>query len=123
MLDTATTEGLFTEKQINYVDSIKAKDLRSHLLHQVRLRDLMEQDRDAFEKESNGKNSIQYAIKVLINALKTDEGYRQGWKANIAMAFKDEWGREGFQQSEQDFEAVHILANKSADNFLNLLCS
>ena len=123
MLDTATTEGLYTEEQIKYVDSVKDEDLRSHLLHQVRLRDSMEQDRDAFEKESSNKNSVEHAIKIIKNALKIDEDYRDSWKANIAMAFKDEWGREGFQQSEQDFEAVHILANKSADNFLNLLCS
>ena len=68
-------------------------------------------------------NKLQEAVKTLIEALKTDEDYRNSWKASIAMAFKDEWGREEFQQSEQDFESVHILANKSADNFLNLLCS
>lgn len=68
-------------------------------------------------------NKLQEAVKTLIEALKSDEDYRRSWKANIAMAFKDEWRREDFQKSEQDFEAVHILANNSADNFLNLLCS
>lgn len=67
-------------------------------------------------------NKLQEAVKTLIEALKSDEDYRRSWKANIAMAFKDEWRREDFQKSEQDFEAVHILANNSADNFLNLLC-
>lgn len=46
----ATPEGMYTEQQINYVNSVKDEQLRSHLLHQVRLRDIMEQDRDAFER-------------------------------------------------------------------------
>lgn len=44
-------EGLYTEEQINYVNSVKEEDLRGHLLHQVRLRDNLSKDRDAFEKE------------------------------------------------------------------------
>jgi hypothetical protein len=113
-----TAEGLYTEKQINYVNSVKDGDLRSHLLHQVRLRDNMEQDRDAFEKESNNKNSVEYAMKVLINAFKTDEDYRRSWKDNIAMSFKDEYSRtpEVFKHD------IHTIANMAADNFLNLLC-
>lgn len=44
--------GLFTKEQKEYVDSVAEEDLRSHLLHQVRLRDNMEKDRDAFETET-----------------------------------------------------------------------
>ena len=69
------------------------------------------------------ENKTKEAVETLCAALKEDAGYYYGWQANIAMAFKDEWRREDFQKSEQDFEAVHILANNSADNFLNLLCS
>jgi hypothetical protein len=116
-----TAQGLFTEEQIKYVDSIKDEDLRSHLLHQVRLRDLMEQDRDAFEKESNNKNSVEHAIKVLKNALKTNDGYREGWKSNIAMAFKDEYSRSKLKYKTR--EDIHYIANEAADNFLTLLCS
>ena len=65
---------------------------------------------------------LKEAVSVLVEALKTDESYRIGWQANIAMAFKDEYCREKFQQSEQNFEDVHELANSAADNFLNLLC-
>jgi len=121
MEDKATPNGLYTEKQIEYVDSIKNEDLKSHLLHQVRLRDIMEEDRDAFEKESNHKNSVEHAIKIVQNALRTDEGYRIGWQANIAMAFKDEYSRNRLKyKTKQD---IHNIANTAADDFLNILCS
>ena len=61
----ATPEGMYTEQQINYVNSVKDEQLRSHLLHQVRLRDIMEQDRDAFERDIFNKNSIKHFIKIL----------------------------------------------------------
>jgi hypothetical protein len=115
----ATSEGLYTEEQIKYVNSVKDEQLRNHLLHQVRLRDNMEQDRDSFEKESLKKNTVEHAMKVLVGALKADEGYKIGWKSNIAMAFKDEYANtpEVFQKD------IHIIANQAADNFLKLLCS
>jgi hypothetical protein len=118
----ATPEVLYTEQQINYVNSVKDDQLRSHLLHQVRLRDIMEQDRDAFEKDIFNKNSIGHAMKILINALKTDESYRIGWQANIAMVFKDEFTRTNPDlKSTSDYE-LHIIANQASNNFLNLLC-
>lgn len=46
---------LYTEEQLNYVNSVKDAHLRDHLLHQVRLRDNLEKDRDAFEKLYNDK--------------------------------------------------------------------
>lgn len=64
---------------------------------------------------------LKEAMQVLCKELATDEGYYMGWKANIAMAFKDEWNSEYFQQSDQDAEAVHKIANQAADNFLKLL--
>ena len=33
--------GLFTDSQLSYVNGVSDKDLRGHLLHQVRLRDLL----------------------------------------------------------------------------------
>ena len=68
------------------------------------------------------ETELEKAMKVVIKALKEDEGYKIAWVANIAMAFKDEWGREDFQQSEQQFENVHKLANTAAKNFINQLC-
>ena len=67
-------------------------------------------------------NKLKEAVNVLVEALKTNDGYRIVWQANIAMAFKDEWYRDEFQQSEQQFADVHKLANTAADSFLNLLC-
>jgi len=46
-------EALFTQKQFDYVMDIPEIYLRSHILHQVRLRDNLETDRDSFEKENN----------------------------------------------------------------------
>lgn len=68
------------------------------------------------------ESKLKEAVEILVEALRTDEDYRQAWKANIAMAFKDEYYREDFQQSDQETEDVHTLANTSADNFLNQLC-
>lgn len=49
----ANSNGLYTDKQLEYVDNIQDKDLRSHLLHQIRLRDNMESDRNNFEQMYN----------------------------------------------------------------------
>ena len=55
-----TSEGLYTEVLINYVNSIPEEQLREHLLYQLRLRDNMEADRDSFEKENTFlKNKIR----------------------------------------------------------------
>lgn len=47
------SSGLFTDSQLLYANSVGEKDLRRHLLHQVRLRDNLESDRDSFEKMYN----------------------------------------------------------------------
>ena len=47
----AMSNDLFTERQKEYVGSVEDENLRTHLLHQVRLRDNMQYDRDAFEKQ------------------------------------------------------------------------
>ena len=51
-------EGIFTESQRIYVESIDDSMLRPHLLHQVRLRDNMESDRNSFEREVYTKSQI-----------------------------------------------------------------
>ena len=58
-------------------------------------------------------------INTLIKNLKKDSGYYESWKANIAMAFKDEYGR--CEKRYKNRNDIHRIANKSADNFLNLL--
>jgi len=49
----AVSESLFTQEHFNYVMDVPEIYLRSHLLHQVRLRENIEKDRDSFEKENN----------------------------------------------------------------------
>lgn len=57
-------------------------------------------------------------ITNLVKALKTDEDYYQGWKANIAMAFQDE-----FHSHEDGDIDINDLANAAAERFLNQLIS
>lgn len=74
-------------------------------------------------------NKLQESVKTLIEALKTDGDYRNSWKASIAMAFKDEYKKADEYNDHDRYEGfivhnnIHEIANKSADNFLNLLCS
>ena len=51
--------------------------------------------------------------------LKNDKELYQSWKANIAMAFKDEYSR--CKKKYKNKEDLHKIANKAAKNFLNLL--
>lgn len=60
--------------------------------------------------------TTEQAVKKLCKALVADEGYWYSWKANIAMAFKDEFDTNGVSST------VHEIANNAADNFLKLLC-
>lgn len=67
-------------------------------------------------------NGIAKEIDVLTDALKNDPAYYIGWQANIAMQFIDEWERtvnKGILPITR--ESIHLIANESAKNFLNLL--
>ncbi len=71
---------------------------------------------------------VKNAIKVLTKALKEDDGYRIGWKANIAMAFCDEFYKqanecEHFTKYLFEEGGVHTIANKASENFIDLLCT
>jgi len=65
---------------------------------------------------------IEEAVKVLTTALKEDERLREGYKANIAMAFKDEYARKKIDKNYVNSNDLHEIANQAADNFLNLWC-
>lgn len=68
--------------------------------------------------------TIEQAVKKLCEELNTDEGYYIGWKANIAMAFKDEFHKKAGPPGEMVFvnsDELHEIANTAADNFLQLL--
>lgn len=56
------------------------------------------------------------AINCLRESLK-DEGYYISWKANIAMAFVDEFESQGYK-----IPLMHELSNKAAERFLKALC-
>lgn len=56
------------------------------------------------------------AVETLVKALKEDPDYRESWKANIAMAFKDAY------DNADVMDEIHTIANTAADNFLNILC-
>jgi hypothetical protein len=64
---------------------------------------------------------IQEAVAVLINELNNDPSYRESWKANIAMAFKDVASAKS-TGNVNDFETDHLIANAGAEYFLKLLC-
>jgi len=65
---------------------------------------------------------VEEAVKILTTALKEDEGFRESYKANIAMAFKDEYARKKIDKNYVNSNDLHEIANKAADNFLNLWC-
>ena len=69
---------------------------------------------------------LKEAIETLCNALREDKSegsYYYSWQANIAMSFKDEYNRVNKNHlSTSDYE-IHHIANKAAENFLNLLIS
>lgn len=124
-MSTAIGEGLFTQEQHDYVNSVGDADLRAHLLHQVRLRDNMERDRDAFEKQAAEWPSVAKAVERITSAMledKSEGSYYYSWQANIAMAFQDEWNRHD-ENKYCKSEHLHMVANNAAKNFLDLLCA
>ena len=60
-------------------------------------------------------------IKNLVEAFKDDPGYLESWKANIAMAFYDEYYRFKKKRSYISGVDLHGIANRAAENFLKLL--
>lgn len=68
-MSATNCENLFIENQIKYVDSVDDKNLRADLLHQIRLRDNMSGDRDAFEKRCNELTDIIIGNNKIIKSL------------------------------------------------------
>ena len=68
-------------------------------------------------------------IGALVDALTKDPDYRETLRANIAMSFKDVWDSWEFHKypagtvkGKELVPSIHELANKAADNFLEMLC-
>lgn len=59
---------------------------------------------------------------VLCKALREDKEYYISWQANIAMQFKDAYGKKMEELAIQyDPNIIHEIANTAAKNFLDLL--
>lgn len=117
----AVPDSIYTQEQIDYVNSVKDEHLRDHLLHTVRLRDNLKQDRDAFEKQAGEWPSLQKAVERLRTELgkdKSNGSYYYTWQCNIAMAFKDAYYKDPAAEEMKD---IRHIANEAAKNFLDLL--
>ena len=72
------------------------------------------------------KTQLSKAVKTLIDNLNNDPSYREGWKANIAMAMYDEIRGEqaewGTTPSLEDIGRLHAVCNRAANRFLDNLC-
>jgi hypothetical protein len=68
--------------------------------------------------------NLQEAISTLCDALTSDPEYRECWKANIAMAYKDceYWYKQRTGKKVLNRADQHIIANEAADHFLFMLC-
>ncbi len=64
------------------------------------------------------------AMNVVCDELKNDEEYRRSWSANIAMAFKDNYGQYKKETGKTTLnnKDIHIVANRASEYFLSLLC-
>jgi hypothetical protein len=62
------------------------------------------------------ENLVPDAIAIIVKHLQDDKSYYIAWQANIAVAFQDEMQRRGYRLPD-----LYEIANKAADNFLELL--
>lgn len=78
------------------------------------------------EKQKKVKKIEDFSKSLLVvtDLLKSDEGYREGWKANIAMAYLDceRQYKKKTGKKQLNYQDKHTIANDAADYFLNLLC-
>lgn len=58
---------------------------------------------------------------IEVEQIKKDPQLREAYKANIAMAFKDEYSRYKKKTGKQTMsrEDIHKIANKAADNYID----
>lgn len=67
---------------------------------------------------------IEEALLKITTELTNDAEYRESWKANIAMSYKDceHWYKQKTGKKQFNNEDRHIIANEAAEYFLKLLC-
>ena len=68
-------------------------------------------------KTITNSNILKYSYEII----RKDKELWEGFKANIAMAFVDEYQKEMESVSKSNYQRIHKIANQSADNFLRLL--
>lgn len=73
------------------------------------------------------KSKFAKAVETVTNGIKNDAELKEGYRANIAMAFKDEMENKGVHSPNEDNHSIlvtrdmlHKIANDAAENFLNL---
>ena len=72
----------------------------------------------------HGQLELKEAISIITTELKNDTGYRQSWKANIAMAYKDceYWYQQKTGKKYLNKKDRHVIANDAAEHFLKMFC-
>ncbi len=67
-------------------------------------------------------NTFEKAVKTVTRVIKNDKELFESYKANIAMAFKDEFAKAKIEKNYINSDDLHKIANKAAKNFLDLWC-
>jgi len=67
--------------------------------------------------------NIEQAVDTLADGFRDSPGFREGWQANIAMAFFDEMQRfrEASGKRSPNRRELHQISNQAADTFLKWL--
>lgn len=66
---------------------------------------------------------LQNAVKTLAKELENNEDLFQGYQANIAIQFQDEFNRQMGQIGRNAvIDNLHNISNAAAKNFLNVFC-
>jgi len=67
---------------------------------------------------------LEQAVQKLIDALKTDKGFRDGYVANIAVAFQDVYDemRYNLKKAALNRKEIVQVSNIAAERFLEVLC-
>lgn len=115
--------GFFARKDLGGVNELELKKSFGEALEKMKEDNEIDKYK-GIHAEKPKQITVQEAMKIVCEAIRTDESYREGWLANIAMAFKDNyrWYREK-KGLDTIFSSIdcHIVANKAAEDFLNIL--
>ena len=67
-------------------------------------------------------NTFEKAVKTVTRVIKNDKELFESYKANIAMAFKDEFAKAKIEKNYINSDDLHKIANNATKNFLDLWC-